>query len=175
MKNTLLESKNFRVVRAKYESASAGTDAVIEYIEQPNVVIAVPVMANGDVILVEHLRPILRTTLLECPGGKVDPDEDLEQCIVRELQEEIGYTARTIEYLCYFFTSVGTSTEKIHVFVASDLGVHSRKKEDIKRMVVKPFKLSEIPALLDAERILDAKTEVALYKYLHRVGRVKIS
>ena len=49
--------------------------------------------------------------LLDLPGGFVDPDEDLESAIQRELQEELGLTASDGRYLfsapnCYDYAGV---------------------------------------------------------------------
>lgn len=164
----LLKSKNFSVFREYFAPDAAGIGKTIEYIEQPGVVIAVPVLEDGQIILVEHLRPILGTTLLECPGGKVDPGENLETSITRELQEEIGYTPGNLEYVSYLFSSVGLSTEKIHIFVARELRPHTRKPEDAKRMRIKKLSPEKILRLLDSDQIHDGKTEIALYKYFHQ-------
>lgn len=168
MKKLLFEGKNFRLMRQRFTSATAGVEKTIEYLEQPEVVIAVPELPNGELILVEHIRPILATTLLECPGGKVDPGEDLEGCIIRELQEEIGYTSAKVDYLSYFYTSVGSSTEKIHAFIARELIPHARKAEDVKRMKVKILPPELVWNLLRNNELHDGKTEIALHKFFLR-------
>lgn len=168
MKQLLFEGTNFRLVREHFDAATAGVDKTIEYVEQPEVVIAVPVLEDQRILLVEHIRPILQTTLLECPGGKVDPGEDLETCLVRELQEEVGYTPGRIEYQDYFYTSVGSSTEKIHIFQVGMLRLHPRKPDDIKRMRIRAMQVEEVWDLLRSNQIHDGKTEIALYKYLSR-------
>jgi len=174
VKETLFTSKNFSVVREHFDQATAGVQKTIEYVEQPNVVIAVPVMDDGSIVLVEHLRPILGATLLECPGGKVDLGEDVETCITRELQEEVGYTPGEIEYMSYFYSSVGSSTEKIHVVVARKLVPHVRKAEDVKRMQIERKVVEEVWSLLRTDQIYDGKTEIALYKYLLRYAPIPI-
>src|ERR1017187_8920885 len=168
VKELLLKSRNFSVVREHFDPETAGVEKTIEYVEQPCVVIAVPVLDDGQIILVEHLRPILGTTLLECPGGKVDSGEDLESSITRELQEEIGYTPGELEYISYLYSSVGSSTEKIHLFVAPKLSPHVRKPEDAKRMQIKQRTAENVLRLLQSNRIHDGKTEIALYKYFSR-------
>jgi len=158
------------VVREQFHSASAGVEKTIDYLEQPPVVIAVPVLDDGQIVLVEHLRPILQTTLVECPGGKVDSGEELAVSITRELQEEIGYTPGKLEYISYCYTSVGSSTEIIHMFVARQLRPHLRKPEDTKRMKIVQMSPEQVLTLLEANQIFDGKTEIALYKYLLRHG-----
>jgi ADP-ribose pyrophosphatase len=164
MKEILFANKNFAVVR-DLELDSA----LKEYIEQPNVVIAVPQLDDGSLVLVEHKRPILGAVLLECPGGKVDAGEDLQLSITRELEEEIGYTPGHLQYVCCFYTSVGSSTEKIHVFFASDLRPHIRKSEDKRKMELSTVSIDEVRALLTDGRIHDGKTLIALMKFVGSV------
>jgi mutator protein MutT len=35
----------------------------------------------------------------ECPGGKIEPGESSEQCVVREFREEVGLAVRVLEAL----------------------------------------------------------------------------
>jgi ADP-ribose pyrophosphatase len=172
MKNIVLTSKNFRVVKDLFPSTSAQT---IEYIEQPEVVVAVPVMETGDLVLIEHIRPIVGVSLLECPGGKVNQSEKLEDCITRELEEAIGYTPTSLRYVDYLFTSVGTSTEKIHIFVARGLQPHERKGEDVGRMKVRWMQPASVLGMLSRKEIHDAKTEIALFNYFIETGLIRIA
>jgi ADP-ribose pyrophosphatase len=161
MKEILFANKNFSVVR------DPDLDSTLkEYIEQPDVVIAVPQLDDGRLVLVEHKRPILGTVLLECPGGKVDAGEDLQLSMARELEEEIGYTPGHLQYVCFFYTSVGSSTEKIHIFFASDLRPHSRKSEDKKKMQLSIISINEMKDLLANGKIHDGKTLIAIIKFL---------
>jgi ADP-ribose pyrophosphatase len=175
MKELIFTSKNFRVVKDHFPSASTGTSKLIEYIEQPEVVVSVPVMDDGKLVLIEHIRPVVGTSLLECPGGKVDPPEKLEDCITRELEEEIGYTPTSLEYVDYLFTSVGTSNEKIHIFVARGLKPHKRKGEDVGRMQVRCMEPAVVLEMLSKKEIHDAKTEIGLFKYFLEIGFIRIA
>ena len=54
--------------------------------------------------------------LTELPAGKLDGDESPEQCMRRELEEEIGYRARSLDPIGVYFASAGYSTERVHLF-----------------------------------------------------------
>lgn len=170
LKQVLHHSRNFNVVKDTFPSASSEKDKIIEYVEQPNVVIAVPITGEGKIILVEHKRPILDCTLIECPGGKVDDGELPEIAIIRELREEIGYSAENLTYISYFFTSVGTSTEKVHFFIAKDLISHERNKDDVSRMNVIELSASQALEKVVNNEIHDGKTIVALLRYFQSIG-----
>jgi ADP-ribose pyrophosphatase len=166
VKQTLFEAENFSVVRELLPSSASGTPKETEYILQPDVVIAVPVHPNGHITLVRHIRPILKQQLLECPGGKVDPGESLEAAMTRELEEEVGLTPGKLEYVNYFFSSVGTSTEKIHVFIARYMMPHKRKAADTKRMQVVDLAPEDVVRVFTGDTLHDGKTIVALGAYI---------
>lgn len=62
---------------------------------RPVIEVAAAIIRRGDTILIaqrcadDHLA-----NLWEFPGGKREPGESFEQCLARELQEELGVTAR---------------------------------------------------------------------------------
>lgn len=56
--------------------------------------------------------------LLELVAGKVDGRERPEACIIREIEEEIGYRTHKVEPVAVYFAAPAYSTERIHLFYA---------------------------------------------------------
>jgi len=73
-----------------------------EYVVRRGVDSAVVILAltdDGRVPLVRQFRPPVGREVWELPAGLVDRDETLEATAVRELEEECGYTAESVEHL----------------------------------------------------------------------------
>lgn len=168
----LLRSKNFEVRRTRCTYPNDGQTEVIEYINQPPVVIAVAVEAQARIVLLEHVRPILGTTLLECPGGKVADGESLEEAMYRELSEEVGGRPSKLEKVGSFFTSVGISTEKVHVFLAEDLVLEQPNPDNTGSMRVVQRTFDDLRAMLAGGMLHDGKTQIALSFLLGCPGRL---
>lgn len=65
--------------------------------EQPTLV-AAAIITNGRRVLVAQRSRFARMPgAWEFPGGKIEPHETPEQCLVRELQEELGICVRVLE------------------------------------------------------------------------------
>jgi ADP-ribose pyrophosphatase len=162
----LFTSHNFSVEQRNLVYDFDGHRKNIDVVVQPDTVIAVPVLDSGDIVMVEHWRPILDRTLLECPGGKVEAGETLEGAMRRELSEEIGLRPRKLTKLGSFFTSVGTSTERISCFIAEGLDAGgARDKADSRRMHLRNFSQRELRSILDKGILSDGKSEIALSRY----------
>lgn len=107
--------------------------------------------------------------LLEIPAGSLDENEDPEDCIIREVMEELGYKITSPELLYTFYTSPGASTERIFLYYSEvsqkdktgEGGGNENESEDIQ--VVK-IPISEIPAKIP--ELKDAKTILGLQWFL---------
>ena len=55
--------------------------------------------------------------LWEFPGGKIEPGETGEQCIVREIQEELGVTLRVLRKLTDVVYEYPDRTVHLHFYV----------------------------------------------------------
>jgi GDP-mannose pyrophosphatase NudK len=106
---------------------------------------------------------------VEACAGKLD-GEDAEQCIVREMQEELGYRITSVQRLFELYASPANIMEKISFFTCvyspadkvSDGGGLKEEGEDIEVIEVP---LAEAAAMIANGEIIDAKT-VILIQYL---------
>ena len=62
-----------------------------------DVVLGIVVVSGGNVLICRRRAADPLGGLWEFPGGKVEPGESLEQCLARELAEELGIQVRIIE------------------------------------------------------------------------------
>lgn len=90
--------------------------------EHPDWVNVVAVTSDRQVVLVEQYRHGLRQIHCELPGGIRDADDpDDETAARRELLEETGYAAESMELLLKSPTSAGMTSEYTHLFHATNL------------------------------------------------------
>jgi ADP-ribose pyrophosphatase len=100
-----------------------------EYVRRHTSDGAVAVIATTDddeVVLIEQMRVPMGATCLELPAGLVgdtaaDKGEAMMVAAQRELHEETGFNAETIEHLYPIATSPGLSNEIIDLFRATGL------------------------------------------------------
>jgi amino-acid N-acetyltransferase len=137
-----------------------------EIVEHADCIVAVPVDAEGNALLVKQYREAVDKYLLEVPAGGIDGDEKPVDAVRRELQEEIGFLAQKIEKIGGFYVSPGYSTEYLHMFVATKLAPKQLIAEDTEEIEVKKIPLSKIPELIASGEICDAKSIISLNKVI---------
>ena len=93
----LVETRVFAVRRVRRVSPKDARQHDFFVIEPPDWVNVVALTDAGDVVFVEQWRHGTRSVTIEVPGGMVDPDESAEVAARRELLEETGYEAATLE------------------------------------------------------------------------------
>jgi ADP-ribose pyrophosphatase len=79
---------------------------------------AMVALDGSEVVLVRQLREAVRSHTLEIPAGILDREgESSQECAVRELREEAGYSAREVKLLGVVHPSPGFSDERIDIFM----------------------------------------------------------
>ncbi len=137
-----------------------------EYIRHPGASLVVPVLPNGNLLMIRQYRHSMQKSYLEFPAGKRDPGEDFLQTAYRELEEEVGYCAGKMEFLTDIHPGIGYTDEVIRLFVATDLiegQMHLDPDEILEKEEVTP---KELEHLLWSHQLLDVKTQIAASWYL---------
>jgi ADP-ribose pyrophosphatase len=129
--------------------------------------VVVPVTPSGKIAMVRQYRYPLKKQLLELPAGKLFPNEDPQECAIRELEEETGYKAGKVTKLTAIATTPGFCSEILHIYLAEDLtpGPHNREEGEYGMETVE-LSLEEIEQKILAQEIYDGKTlsGILLYK-----------
>lgn len=139
-----------------------GETAELELIKHPGAAAVVPIKDDGTVIMVRQYRHAVRGFIYEIPAGKLHPGEDSRDCAARELEEEIGYQAGSLEPLFSFLTTPGFTDEIIHIFLGKDLtpGTQDLGADEVLEVLEMP--LDKAMALINDGTIKDAKTIIGL-------------
>jgi len=106
-----------RIVERDFVSAD-GRLATWEMLDVPRTVAVLALTAEGDLVMVEQFRPGPERTVLSLPGGFVDEGETVRDAAARELREETGYAAASLEVVASHRT--GTWTSDRFVAIARD-------------------------------------------------------
>ncbi|MEO7572792.1 MAG: NUDIX hydrolase [Acidimicrobiales bacterium] len=160
----LVRGHIFTVVKARFRGPG-GDEFERHIVHHPGAVAVVPLHDDGSVTLVRQYRAALDRDLLELPAGTRDVEGEPEaRTAERELTEEAGLRAGTIEHLVTLHNAPGLSDEAVTVFLAQDLrGVaDDRQGVEEEAMTVERIALSEALAMVDDGRITDAKTIIGL-------------
>ncbi len=94
-----------------------------------DVVIVVPFLDTGRLVMIRQYRYPLGKVLLEFPAGHVEGSEAPAETAKRELEEETGYSAKTIRQVYRYHPSVSRSNQNVHVFMASGLSEGKTKHD----------------------------------------------
>ena len=128
-------------------------------------VAVLPITDEGKTILVKQYRKAIERTSVEIPAGKLEKGEnaDPQAAALRELEEEIGYTA-DLELLYDFYSAIGFCNERIKLYAATNLKkVESPRPQDAdETLELLEVTLKEAKDLIQTGEICDAKTIMAI-------------
>lgn len=140
----------------------AKCDVKLEYIEHPGAVLIIPVLNNGDIIMIKQFRPVVNSYIWELPAGTLEKNESPVNCAKRELIEEVGYKTNKIKKLGSIYPCPGYSNEKILIYKATALVKTNRNVMEDEIIEEHVLKISEIKKLISNGKIVDSKTLAAL-------------
>ncbi|NIM05934.1 MAG: NUDIX domain-containing protein [Armatimonadetes bacterium] len=153
-----------RLLRVRVEEVALpdGERAQREVVYHPGAIAVVPLLESGDVVMVRQFRLPTGKALLEIPAGVLEEGEAPEECVERELSEEIGMRPGRLDRLCSIYLAPGYSSEVIHLFLAGDLQPAWAPKDEDERLERVEVSVSEALRMIERGEIQDAKTIVGL-------------
>lgn len=140
--------------------------SVREVVEHSGGVSVIAENDEGKVILIRQYRYPVDEVIYEIPAGKLEEDEEVAECALRELREETGYQAEKIEEIFRFYPTPGYSTETIYIFKAENLEYVGRELDEGEYIEVVPTSREELKELYKKGAIKDSKTLIAVMHYL---------
>ncbi|HEV7700337.1 MAG TPA: NUDIX hydrolase [Pyrinomonadaceae bacterium] len=135
--------------------------------------VIVPLFDDGTIALVRQYRHATGKYLLESPAGSLEEGEDPLAGAIRELEEEIGVTAATVEKLSEFYVSPGFLTEKMYLYLATGLTETAQDLDDDERIDIVRMPLIEAVAQCHSGAIEDAKTIIGLLSAEPKIGNAR--
>ena len=150
-----------------------GAEFSRDIVHHPGAVSVVAVHEDGRAVLVRQYRAAVDMDVLEIPAGKRDVDgEPPEITAQRELAEEVGLEADTIELLAEFYNSPGFCDEHSYSYLARGLREVNRNPVGVEEqeMEIVHIELDDVPGLIARSELVDAKSIIALLAARERLA-----
>ena len=140
------------------------------WVDKIPVVVVLPIISD-KIVMVKQYRYPIKSDSLELPAGHVWPNEEPEECALRELKEETGFTAGKIEKILSYNPSTEYSNQIYHIFITEDLlnGETNREKYEI--MNVELLKTDIVIKKIMNGDITDGRTITSIF-LAHILNRI---
>ncbi|WP_214777446.1 NUDIX hydrolase [Exiguobacterium sp. s22] len=139
-----------------------GNTSVRELVYHNGAVAILVIDESDKIVMVEQYRKAFESMSLEIPAGKLEKGEEPVSSAERELEEETGYTAESLEKIFSFYGAPGFCSERVDVFVARGLSAGEMNLDEDEFLNVKRYSFDEAVDLLNRGVITDAKTIMAI-------------
>lgn len=120
--------------------------------------VAVVLVKNGKVLIVQKDAQHKLAGLWEFPGGKIEAGESEEACVKREMIEELGVTVRVVEKWLHYTYPLPHYHLSICVFIAELISGEIQLLEHVNMAWVTPSELHQyvfVPSDMATVRALE--------------------
>jgi 8-oxo-dGTP pyrophosphatase MutT (NUDIX family) len=150
---------------------SSGTFMVLDASDWAMVVPVVETARGKEFVMVRQWRHGARELSLEFPGGVLEKGDKPEIGAARELREETGYTAETIESLGVFNPNPAIMSNKIHFFLARGLKTpQSQQLDENEYVEIENVPWKEVLSGLGKAPYIHALVGTAMALYLQKTA-----
>jgi ADP-ribose pyrophosphatase len=135
------------------------------YHDHPGTVVVVPVTWDDQVVLIRQYRYTVDEWTVEVPAGGLHDAQGmaLEAVAHKELREEIGATCQQMRYVNFFYSCVGQSNQRCHVFLATGVELTDQQTaEDTESIELVPTPVGEALHMARTGQIKDGISALAL-------------
>ena len=161
---TIAESRLFRI-EEMHLTFSNGVERVYERMvgDYPDSVIIAPFLDNDTLLMIREYSAAIEDYELTLPKGLVDSGEDFMQAANRELQEEIGHRAETLDYIAPLTIAPGYINHTSHVIRATGLTASKLPGDEPEALEIVPCNIRDISSIIARRDVTDARTIATLY------------
>ena len=128
----------------------------------------VAAVRDGRMCLVRQYRVAVDAMTLEIPAGKLEEGEDPAACAARELLEETGLVAESLEFVARAAGSIGFTDESTHIYLAHGLSKHESSPDEGEFVDVAWLPVGDVVDAARAGLVVDGKTILAALAVLAR-------
>ncbi len=122
-----------------------------------------PFVDDDHVVLCRQYRYIFdENQRWEMPTGGINPDETPEEAGLRELQEEVGYTADRLEWVSSYYTSKSVCVETAHIYLGYGLTPSRLPADDTEFFEIATFSFDQALDMVVRSEIRDSMTVIAI-------------
>lgn len=129
----------------------------------PGAVLIVPLLDENTVLLVREYAVGIEDYHLALPKGAIDQGENLLDAANRELQEEVGYGARKLQFLKRLNLSPAYMEHGINVIMAWDLYPQRLEGDEPEPIEVVPYALADLLQLIARSDVCEGRSIAALF------------
>ena len=146
-----------------------GNVATWDFIWNKGAAAVVPVREDGKLIMVRQYRNAIDRETIEIPAGGLNyPEEPTKDAAARELEEETGYKAGSMDFLISIKTTVAFCNENIDIYVARNLVPSKQNLDEDEFINVEAYSIDELCEMIYAGKIEDSKTVSAIMAYKNK-------
>lgn len=128
-------------------------------IVHPSGAVAILPLQGDRCKLLRQYRYAIDQYIIEAPAGTMEPGEEPLATAGRELIEETGFAAETIDPKGFIYTTPGFTDEKIYLFEARDLTPSQEYTKDEDEVIeVIDVAVKDLPGMIRDGLIVDGKT-----------------
>ncbi len=136
-------------------------------IVHPSDAVAILPIDGGWCKLIRQYRYAIDSYIFEAPAGTLEAGENPIDAAGRELIEETGFAAQTIEPRGFIITTPGYTDEKIFLYEARDLFPSQEYKKDEDEVIeVLDIPMKDLNRMIRDGTIVDAKTICLIHRCL---------
>jgi len=172
--SSIVYQNKWMVVKEDKVSFDNGSDGIYGLVEKPDFALIIP-YEDGKLHLVKQYRYPVKGSYWEFPQGSYEADRaiDVVDLVKKELKEETGLIAATLQQLGHLFEAYGFSNQGFYIFLATDLVQDEKELEASEEgLENKTVTFAEFEELVLKGEIKDAPT-IASYGLLKISGALK--
>ncbi len=119
---------------------------------------------DGNFYLVKQYRYAVGKDMLEFCAGKIEIGEDPKEAILREAQEELGFSVKNLQSFGYIIPTCGYCSEKIYLYYGEEDEAVGQHLDDNERIDLFKYSYADIEKMIIDGQIDDGKTVALMYR-----------